>query len=279
MTQTPPNETYSMADQPKRFAEAKANNTQRVLDIDSVYKPEFLKDKTVLVTGANRGLGKAIAEECTKQGAQVIATVRSPVVLPYVAHVIDGIDVTDNQCGTKLAEQLKAKNLAIDILINNAGYFYEPLETLESLNFDESLKMIDICALGPLRITSALANEDLLNESAKVAMITSQGGSIAWRFIQNPKGGDYGHHMSKAAANMMGVLLAQALKDKGICVTMLHPGFNKTEMTQKYEADWAEHGAVSPCVGAKRVMHEISQMKLENAGKFINCEDGLLIPW
>ena len=57
--------------------------------------------------------------------------------------------------------------------------------------------MIDICAVGPLRITSALYNADLLATNAKVAMITSQGGSISWRTTQNPEGYDYGHHMSK----------------------------------------------------------------------------------
>ena len=42
--------------------------------------------------------------------------------------------------------------------VNNAGYFYEPVETIEKLNFEEEMKMIDICAVGPLRITSALVN-------------------------------------------------------------------------------------------------------------------------
>ena len=42
----------------------------------------------------------------------------------------------------------------IDILINNAGYFYEPVEKIDSLNFDEEIRMFDICAVGPNRITS-----------------------------------------------------------------------------------------------------------------------------
>ena len=110
-------------------------------------------------------------------------------------------------------------------------------------------------------------------------MITSQGGSIGWRFTQNPKGYDYGHHMSKAAANMMSVLLSQELKEDGICVTMLHPGFNKTDMTKKYEAIWEIEGAVDASIGAKRVLHEISLMDMNKSGQFINCEDGLLIPF
>ena len=119
----------------------------------------------------------------------------------------------------------------------------------------------------------------LLKSGSKVAMITSQGGSITWRDVQNPTGHDYGHHMSKAAANMAGKLVSQELKDKGVTVTMLHPGFNKTDMTAKYADIWEVEGAVDPCTGAKRVVHEIGLMRLEDTGKFINCEDGLLIPW
>merc|ERR1719446_1411329 len=132
--------------------------------------------------------------------------------------------------------------------------------------------MIDICALGPLRISSALYNNGFLKEGSKVAIISSQGGSISWRTTQNPTGHDYGHHMSKAAANMMGVLVAQELKAKGIAVTMLHPGFNKTDMTKKYEHIWEIEGAVDTSVGAKRVVHEIDLMSEESNGKFINCE-------
>ena len=62
-------------------------------------------------------------------------------------------------------------------------------------------------------------------------MVTPQGGSVTWREVQNPAGGDYGHHMSKAAANMGSKLLAQELKHEGIMVQVLHPGFNKTDMT------------------------------------------------
>jgi len=104
------------------------------------------------------------------------------------------------------------------VVINNAGYFYEPVEKIDSLNFPEELKMIDICALGPLRITSGLFNGGFLQRGAKVAIISSQGGSVEWRAVQNPTGGDYGHHMSKAAANMAGRLLSQELKHAGSCI-------------------------------------------------------------
>jgi NAD(P)-dependent dehydrogenase (short-subunit alcohol dehydrogenase family) len=187
----------------------------------------------------------------------------------------------------------------------------EEVEKLSNLNFPEQLKTIDICACGPLRVTSSLLNGNLLQEGSKIIMITSQGGSVGWRTVQNPKGTDYGHHvscytadsarlydyvravkrteltttlylsnqMSKAAANMMAVLLAQEVKDKGVAVGIFHPGFNKTGMTAKYKEIWEVEGAVDADVGAKRIMHEASQLTMESTGKFINCEDGLEIPW
>jgi NAD(P)-dependent dehydrogenase (short-subunit alcohol dehydrogenase family) len=85
--------------------------------------------------------------------------------------------------------------------------------------------------------------------------------------------------MSKAAANMMAVLLAQEVKDKGIAVGILHPGFNKTDMTAKYKEIWEVEGAVDASVGAKRVLHETAKVSMATTGKFINCEDGLEIPF
>lgn len=83
-----------------------------------------------------------------------------------VKKVITGVDVTDNNCGAPLVAALGTTH--IDVLINNAGYFYGPVETLSSLNFEEELKMIDICAVGPLRVTAALFNAGLLSNDAKV---------------------------------------------------------------------------------------------------------------
>jgi short-subunit dehydrogenase len=218
----------------------------------------------------------AIANELVACGATVIITSRSPAKLPGI-ETIDGVEMQSDTCGERVVNCLNGRQ--IDVLINNAGYFYEPVETLANLNFAEELKMIDICAVGPLRITSALVNAKLLSSQAKVVCITSQGGSIGWRFTQNPNGHDYGHHMSKAAANMMAVLLSQELKDCDVPVGIFHPGFNKTEMTSKYAAIWEVQGAVDSTIGAKRVCHEICRLSMATTGKFINCEDGLEIPY
>ena len=112
-----------------------------------------------------------------------------------------------------------------------------------------------------------------------IAVIPSQAGSAEWRFVQNPEGGNYGHHMSRAACNIGGVLLALELKKAGVPVVLLHPGFNRTEMTAKYSHIWDIEGAVESSVGAKRVLYESLRATMEQTAKFINCEDGLEIPW
>lgn len=278
--------TYSIADQVKRFANAKAENNRRYLDIDSAFDGSGLKGKTVLVTGGNRGLGFEMAKVLVASGAKAIVTCRRSNDdldnLVGKSNVFEGVDVTDEEAVNNAMKKMKSDGITLDIVINNAGYFYAGEETVlgDSLNFAEQMKQINICALGPLNVNSACVNAGVLAEGAKLVVITSQAGSAEWRTTQNAnKGGDYGHHMSRAACNMAAVLLAEELKPKGISVHMLHPGFNRTKMTEKYKDIWDIEGAVPPEQGAKRVLYESMNASMETTGKFINCEDGRMIPW
>jgi len=270
---------FSMADQVARFAKAKADNNGRYLNIETVYNGSFLRGKRVLLTGGNQGLGLAIVKELAAQGADVVVVGRrSCDALDSLAsvQVITGVDVTDEAAITsKMIPAIGGK--PFDYVINNAGYFWEPHETLENMNFEEQMKQINICGIGPLRISRALLHAKLVKGS--IIIITSQAGSTEWRFTQCPDGGDYGHHMSRAACNMGGVLLAQELKKDGIPVLLVHPGFNRTGMTSKFEAIWDREGAVEPSVGAKRVLHETRGATMERTGMLVNAEDGLQIPW
>mmetsp|Transcript_29123 Transcript_29123/g.53614 ORF Transcript_29123/g.53614 Transcript_29123/m.53614 type:complete len:356 (-) Transcript_29123:52-1119(-) len=274
-----PREGYSKADQVARFNAAKEQGNKRYLDIDTVYDGSYLKGKRVLVTGGNQGLGLAIVKELSTQGAEIVVVGRKTSdeldAVPNV-QVITGVDVTNTEAiGGKMIDEVGDK--PFDYVINNAGYFWSEEETLENMNFDEQLKQIDICAVGPLRVSYALLKAGLVKGS--IIIITSQAGSAEWRFTQNPEGHDYGHHMSRAACNIGAVLLAQELKAKGIPVLMIHPGFNKTGMTSKYSHIWEVEGAVDASVGAKRVLHEVKDATMERSGQFINSEDGLKIPF
>jgi NAD(P)-dependent dehydrogenase (short-subunit alcohol dehydrogenase family) len=278
-----PDETYSIADQVARFNKAKADGNERYLDITTVYDGSELATKCVLVTGGNRGLGFEITKELKKQGADVAVLCRSTnkdlESLVGKEHVFSGVDVTNTEAVNKAFQDMTYK---FDMVINNAGYFYEPSEKIleDSLNFEEQLKQINVCGLGPLRVNAAAVNAGALAEGAKLVIITSQAGSCEWRATQNKdEGGDYGHHMSRATCNIGGVLQAEELRKKGYSVILLHPGFNRTEMTAKFKDIWDKEGAVEPAEGAKRVIYEAIKSSMETTGKFINCEDGKQIPW
>lgn len=272
---------FSNPDQPARFAAQKAADYSRALRIEEHFQPGRLAGQRILITGSNRGIGLSMVKEALACGARVIATCRKPsdeLIALGVEQIIEGIDVTVKSSMDKLVAEIAEP---VDIVVNNAGYFMKEKETLlgGTMDFEDEMKTIDICAVGPLRITNALWHgQKIQSPNGKIIFITSQGGSIQWRDTQCPDGGDYGHHMSKAAANMAAKLVANELKGKAL-VGILHPGFNRTEMTSKYSHIWDIEGAVDPSVGAKRVLHEINILSSETSGKFINCEDGLEIPW
>jgi len=270
---------YSLPDQTARFERAKAEKNERYLNIASVFDGTYLKGQRVMITGGNKGLGLAITKELVKQGAEVVVVGRrsSPELDALTGvKVVTGVDVTNTDAITNtMLPALEGK--AVDILINNAGYFWEESENLDNINMEEDTRQIAICALGPLHVSGCMARAGLVK--GKIVIISSQAGSAEWRLVQNPEGGDYGHHMSRAACNIAGVLLSQELKSKKIPVVMLHPGFNKTGMTAKLSHIWEVEGAVDASEGAMRVLHEVGQISMDTTGKFINCEDGLLIPW
>jgi len=278
---------YSLADQVARFARAKEEKNARFLDIESVYdNSSELSGKRVLVTGGNRGLGFEITKELVRIGAKTLVLCRGTndelETMVGKSNVYSGVDVTDTSAVNKAFEKIKSDGGELDMVINNAGYFYEKKETIleNTLNFEEQLKQINICALGPLRVNNAAVQTGALAEKAKLVIITSQAGSCEWRTTQNKdEGGDYGHHMSRAACNIAGVLQSEELRKKGYSLILLHPGFNRTEMTAKYKEIWDIEGAVDASIGAKRVLYEAIKSNMETTGQYVNCEDGLRIPW
>jgi len=291
---------YSIADQVGRFARSKAEeNDKQYYNHPEQYFDQLkgqIKGKRILITGAEQGLGLELVKLIVAEGGHAIQVGRnSSADLDAVAAqfsgqvtIINGIDVTKDEVMPKMCEECKE---AVDILINCAGYFYGPAESVGigcegHMNFPQQMLQINICALGPLRITHALYKASLIKPTGKVIIITSQAGSCDWRFTQNPTPkpgeefhGNYGHHMSRASCNIMGVILSQELKAAGIPVQMLHPGFNRTAMTQKYAHIWDVEGAVEPIVGAKRVLYQTLKASMDTTGSVINCEDGLRIPW
>ena len=167
-------------------------------------------DKNVVITGANRGIGLALAHHYSTNGSQVFAVCRnSSTTLDEMNNVtiVDGIDVTN----LRNLQHLKSvmEGIKIDILINNAGILTE--ELLCEIDYERIEQQFKVNAMGPLRTTEALLNQ--LHTGAKVVLITSRMGSLA----DNSSGASYGYRMSKAALNAAGVSLATRPQTKGNC--------------------------------------------------------------
>ena len=222
-----------------------------------------MMEKTLVITGANRGVGLALAEQYHKAGWRVIGVCResSDALQAVAERVIDGIDVTQAESVTALAKALEGESL--DLLINNAGLLQD--ESLGSINFDSIRTQMEINAYAPLRVTEALLS--LMQKGSKVANITSRMGSIA----DNDSGGRYGYRASKAALNAFGKSLAMDLKPQGIAVAQLHPGYVKTRMVNF-------GGMISPEEAATGIIARIEALTLDNTGSFWHS-NGDLLPW
>jgi NAD(P)-dependent dehydrogenase (short-subunit alcohol dehydrogenase family) len=209
--------------------------------------------KTVLITGANRGIGLALAHVYINHGWHVIAVCRktSAELSETSAQIITGIDVTQLADVHALAQTLT--DIKIDVLINNAGIFLH--EQLGNIDYDTVTQQFLVNAQAPLQVTEALLGN--LNDGAKIAFITSRMGSIA----DNSSGGYYGYRMSKAALNAGAKSLSLDLKPRGIAVALLHPGYVQTAMVNF-------GGDISAAESAQRLTQRIAELNINNTGGF-----------
>ena len=218
---------------------------------------------TVLITGANRGIGLELCRQFKERGDRVIAVCRSATdeLGALGVDVEAGIDVTSESQVGALAERLA--DTRIDILVNNAGILSR--QSLENLDFDAMRKQFEVNSLGPLRMTSALLGS--LGAGSKIAMITSRMGSIG----DNTSGGSFGYRMSKAALNIASVSLARDLADRAIAVAILHPGWVQTDMT-------GGTGNATTAESAKGLIARIDELTPANSGTFWHA-NGSELPW
>ena len=238
---------------------------------------------SVLITGANRGLGLEFTRQYLKDGWEVHAFCRQPdkaaELRAMVADSRGNIHLRQMDIGNK--EQIEAaakelKNLPIDLLINNAGIadgygrgVYEMKEDPDIQNYDFAFweEMMRINTLAPAKIIGAFLENIRAGGQKKIASLSSGLGSItnlAWA-------GKYGYCASKAGLNMVSKGLAEWLKPENIMVISLSPGWTRTAMGGPHATNSAEESVSG-------MRHVISGLTLAETGRFWNF-DGEELPW
>ena len=217
---------------------------------------------TWLVVGANRGIGLELARQLHERGETVVATCRSSSdELDAVGcRVVEEIDVSDDGVGKTLVEQLG--DVAPDVVVCNAGILRRGGG---GLGLESAREQFEVNTLGPLRVIEALLPR--LDSGAKIGIVSSMAGSIG----DGPSGGTYGYRMSKAALNMAVANLAYELRERGIHIVALHPGYVRTEMT-------GGGGNVDPPEAAAGLIARLDELDVSGTGTFVHA-DGRALPW
>jgi len=229
------------------------------------------------VTGANRGLGLEFVRQLLARGDRVVATCRHPGKAsalnalagehPGRLHVLP-LDVADPRAIAEVARELLLLDDDagdhIDLLVNGAGVLHsgERFGSVGAVNLDDSFR---VNAMGPFLLTQALAPR--LADGARVANITSQLGSIA----NTTRFGTPSYNISKAAQNMATALLAAALRERGISVVALHPGWVQTDMG-------GAGATVTPQQSVSGLLRVIAALKPSDSGSFLDWR-GQSLPW
>lgn len=219
--------------------------------------------KTVVITGANRGIGLAMAQIFKSKGYAVKGVCRnsSPALEALGIEVIDGVDVATDDGIARLESALLSTN--IDVLVCNAGILRD--ENLEHFNLETMRDQFEVNTLAPLRVVHALQSQ--LGAGSKIAMITSRMGSIA----DNTSGGRFGYRMSKAALNIASVSLSHDLAERDIAVGIYHPGYVQTDMV-------GGRGDIPASEAANRIIGLIDNLTMAESGVFKHS-NGEQLPW
>ena len=223
---------------------------------------------TVFITGANRGIGLALARNFTGAGFNVIGTARKPETateLKKTGARVEQLDVTDQATVDAMVQRLG--ETPIDILINNAGIKGSDTKDIASLDVENMEWVLNVNTLGPVRVMKALYSNVQSSERKIVVNISSTMGSIE----RNTWGCCAGYRASKSALNSINKTFAMDFGKQGVTFVVMHPGYVQTDMNEG-------QGNITPSQSADGLMNVITGLDASDNGKFYDWQ-GNDLPW
>lgn len=228
-----------------------------------------MSPKTVLIIGANRGMGLAFAQQYSQRGWTVHGTYRKESrgeaeELLKLASKTYELDLIDEVTIKAASQAFGAQPL--DLLINCAAGGNGP-DRLEDTTADEMMRNFRITTVGPLLTTKAFLPQLKQSQKAVIANISSNAGSIS----DNGSGGNLSYRVAKAALNMLSVNTAHELAPDGIACIALHPGWVKTKMS-------GFTGHMGPDEAVTRMLKVLDGIDMSKTGRFYH-RDGHELTW
>ncbi len=225
---------------------------------------------TILITGANRGLGLEFVRSYVAEGARVHACCRHPEKAKALSEVagdvvVHKVDVTDGLRVAGLARALADE--PIDILINNSGVFHRGAGDFGKIDFDSWVEELKVNTVAPARMVERFVEQVAASERKLIVNISSGMGSIAL----TASGDSVIYRSSKAGLNMVVRCLAHTLAERGITMVAISPGWVTTDMGGA-KAD------LTPADSIAKMRAVIDRLTLADTGRFFNHE-GEERPW
>jgi NAD(P)-dependent dehydrogenase (short-subunit alcohol dehydrogenase family) len=221
---------------------------------------------SVLITGANRGIGLEFAKQYAHDGYRVFAAARnvSPALRTLAENngrvSVHKLELTDPKSIRALADELQSE--AIDVLINNAGWMGPAQQRLGSIDYDGLLETLRVNAIAPLQLAEAFVEHVARSDRRLMVALTSGMGSIS-----DSSGGYYAYRASKAALNMSFHNLGLDLKHRGVIAIVINPGWVQTDMGGKQAPT-----KVDDSVAMMRQVFD--GLTLDDTGSFKNYKGG-----
>lgn len=228
---------------------------------------------TVLITGANRGLGLEFVRQYAAMGWQVLATCRTPekaellgqLAMEYSQVKLIKLDVTSEDEINLLATQLIGQ--AIDHLILNAGVLGEDCAKLGEMTQAKWLEVLTINTVAPALLIQALQDNVAASEHKTIVGISTRVASLG----DNSSGNMYSYRTSKAALNQILVSAAQNLREQAVKTLAIHPGWVQTDMG-------GDSATFTPQESVAGIISVAQNLTLEESGSF-RVFDGSTIEW